>query len=131
MNLRSRSKVSAEFSMSSMTDLVFLLLIFFIITSSLVTTSALEIILPNSKSVSVKKQDIAITISADLRFDVDGEVVPSESVEGALLAKVAGDPSAVIVLKADKMVPTGELVRILDIGYRNRLKMIIATDPNN
>ena len=131
MNLRSRSKVSAEFSMSSMTDLVFLLLIFFIITSSLVTTSALEIILPNSKSVSVKKQDIAITISADLRFDVDGEVVPSENVEGALLAKVAGDPSAVIVLKADKMVPTGELVRILDIGYRNRLKMIIATDPNN
>jgi biopolymer transport protein ExbD len=114
-----------------MTDLVFLLLIFFIITSSLVTTSALEIILPNSKSVSVKKQDIAITISADLRFDVDGEVVPSENVEGALLAKVAGDPSAVIVLKADKMVPTGELVRILDIGYRNRLKMIIATDPNN
>jgi len=130
MNLRSKSKVSAEFSMSSMTDLVFLLLIFFILTSTLVTTSALDIILPNSKAQTVKKQDVKITISADLQFDVDGDIVPAEMVERALLAKVAGDPTAVIILRADKMVPTGETVRILDIGYRNRLKMIIATDPN-
>ena len=116
--------------MSSMTDLVFLLLIFFILTSTLVTTSALDIILPNSKAQTVKKQDIAITISADLQFDVDGQIVPAELVESTLLAKIAGDPTAVIILKADKMVPTGETVRILDIGYRNRLKMIIATDPN-
>lgn len=116
--------------MSSMTDLVFLLLIFFILTSTLVTTSALDIILPNSKAQTVKKQDVKITISADLQFDVDGDIVPAEMVERALLAKVAGDPTAVIILRADKMVPTGETVRILDIGYRNRLKMIIATDPN-
>lgn len=130
MNLRSRSKVSAEFSMSSMTDLVFLLLIFFILTSTLVTTSALDIILPNSKAQTVKKHDVTVTVSADMRFSIDGDIVPAENVERALLAKVGGDPTAVVILRADKMVPTGETVRILDIGYRNRLKMIIATDPN-
>ncbi len=129
MNLRSRSKVSAEFNMSSMTDLVFLLLIFFILTSTLVTTSALDIILPKSQAQTVKRHDVTITISEDMRYSVDGDIVDAAAVERAVLAKTGGDPEAVIILKADKNVPTGETVRILDIGYRNRLKMIIATDP--
>ena len=129
MNLKSRSKVSAEFSMSSMTDLIFLLLIFFILTSTLVTTSALDVILPKSKAQTVKKHDVTVTISPDLQFSVDGDIVPAGNVEGAILAKTAGNADAVVILRADKDVPTGETVRILDIGYRNRLKMIIATDP--
>ncbi len=131
MNLRSRSKVSAEFSMSSMTDLVFLLLIFFILTSTLVTTSALDVILPKSKAQTVKKHDVTVTISKDLQYSVDGDIVSPGQVENALLAKVAAVQEAVVILRADKEVPTGETVRILDIGYRNRLKMIIATDPGS
>ncbi len=117
--------------MSSMTDLVFLLLIFFILTSAVVTTSALDIILPKSKAQTVKKHDVTITISEDMVFKVDGEIVTPESIENAVLAKAAGNPEAVIILRVDKTVATGETVRILDIGYRNRLKMIIATDPND
>jgi biopolymer transport protein ExbD len=131
MNFKSRNKVSAEFNMSSMTDLVFLLLIFFILTSAVVTTSALDIILPKSKAQTVKKHDVTITISEDMVFKVDGEIVTPESIENAVLAKAAGNPEAVIILRVDKTVATGETVRILDIGYRNRLKMIIATDPND
>jgi biopolymer transport protein ExbD len=131
MNLRSRSKVSAEFSMSSMTDLVFLLLIFFIITSTLVTSSALDVILPRSKAQTVKKHNLTVTISPDLQFSIDGDLVSYDAVESAILAKISRIEEAepVIILRADEMVPTGETIRVLDIGYRHRLKMIIATDP--
>ena len=117
--------------MSSMTDLVFLLLIFFIITSTLVTTSALDVVLPKSKAQTVKKHDVTVTISEDLRYSVDGDIVNVSGIEAAILAKTAGQPEPVVILRADSKVPTGETVRILDIGYRNRLKMIIATNPND
>ena len=131
MNLRSKSKVSAEFSMSSMTDLVFLLLIFFIITSTLVTTSALDVVLPKSKAQTVKKHDVTVTISEDMRYSVDGDIVSESQIEAAILAKTRGQQEPVVILRADAKVPTGQTVRILDIGYRNRLKMIIATNPND
>lgn len=133
MNLRSRSKVSAEVNMSSMTDLVFLLLIFFILASTLVTSSALDIILPKSGAQTVKKKNITLTVNEDLEFDVNGTIVSYNQVERTLLGEVGklpADEQAVVVLRADQTVPTGETVRLLDIGYRNNMKMIIATDPN-
>ena len=129
MNLRSRSKVSAEFSMSSMTDLVFLLLIFFMLTSTLVTSSALDVILPKSKAQSVNKAQITVTITPELELSVNKDVVPVDQVEARILALANGDPESVIILRADESVPTGETVRIMDMAYRNRLKMVLATDP--
>ena len=133
MNLRSRSKVSAEVNMSSMTDLVFLLLIFFILASTLVTSSALDVILPNSDAQTVKKKNITLTVNEDLEFDINGTIVSREQVENTLVAaasKLNADEQAVVVLRADQSIPTGETVRILDIGYRRNMRMIIATDPN-
>jgi len=133
MNLRSRSKVSAEVNMSSMTDLVFLLLIFFILASTLVTSSALDIILPKSGAQTVKKKNITLTVNEDLEFDLNGTIISYDQVESRLKAAVsqlAFDEEPVIVLRADQSIPTGETVRILDIGYRNNMRMIIATDPN-
>ena len=129
MNLKSRSKVSAEFSMSSMTDLVFLLLIFFMLTSTLVTSSALDVILPKSKAQSVNKAQITVTITAELEVSVNEDVIPVDQVEARILALANGDPESVIILRADESVPTGETVRIMDMAYRNRLKMVLATDP--
>ena len=80
MNLRSRSKVSAEVNMSSMTDLVFLLLIFFILASTLVTSSALDIVLPKSGAQTVKKQNITLTVNEALEFDVNGTIVGYDQV---------------------------------------------------
>ncbi|GAB5556573.1 MAG: biopolymer transporter ExbD [Schleiferiaceae bacterium] len=130
MNLKSRSKVSAEFSMSSMTDLVFLLLIFFMLTSTLVTTSALDIILPKSKAQTVKKQDVQVTISKDLQFSLDGDIISESTLESALMRKVAGLDQAVVILRADESVPAGKLVMVMDIAYRNKIKMVLATDPS-
>ncbi len=133
MNLRSRSKVSAEVNMSSMTDLVFLLLIFFILASTLVTSSALDVILPKSGAQTVKKKNITLTVNEDLEFDINGTIVSYDQVENTLVAaasKLNADEQAVVVLRADQSIPTGETVRILDIGYRNNMRMIIATDPN-
>jgi biopolymer transport protein ExbD len=129
MNLKSRSKVSAEFSMSSMTDLVFLLLIFFMLTSTLVTSSALDLILPKSKAQSVNKAQITVTITPELEVRVNEDVLPVDQVEARILALANGDPESVIILRADESVPTGETVRIMDMAYRNRLKMVLATDP--
>jgi len=128
MNLRSRSKVSAEFSMASMTDLVFLLLIFFMLTSTLVTSSALDVILPKSKAQSVNKASITVTIDADLKVSVNDAVVPMDQLELQLLSLASQDPERLVILRADESVPTGETVRIMDIAYRNRLKLVLATD---
>ncbi len=126
--------------MSSMTDLVFLLLIFFILASTLVTSSALDIKLPKSDAQTVKKQNITLTVYPDtltvnnvLKFNLDGVYISSDEVEDRLkeaAAKQSADEQPVIVLRAHKDVSTGETVRILDIGYQNNMRMIIATDPN-
>jgi len=130
MNLKNRSKVSAEFNMSSMTDMVFLLLIFFMLTSTLVTTSALDVILPKSKAQTVKKSTVTVTINPDLQVSVNSDIVEPSQLEIAILEAAASDPEAVIILRADESVPTGETVRVMDIAYRNRIKMVLATDPS-
>jgi biopolymer transport protein ExbD len=122
-----------------MTDLVFLLLIFFILASTLVTSSALDIKLPKSDAQTVKKQNITLTVYPDtltvnkvLKFNLDGVYISRDEVEDRLkeaAAKQSADEQPVIVLRAHEDVSTGETVRILDIGYQNNMRMIIATDP--
>jgi biopolymer transport protein ExbD len=128
MNLRSKSKVSAEFSMSSMTDLVFLLLIFFMLTSSIVTTTALDVTLPKSKAQTVNRENVVVQVGSDLKYKVDGEEVSIGALESSILNSVAGKEDAVVLLAVDGSIPTDETVRVLDIGYRNGLKMTLATD---
>lgn len=115
--------------MASMTDLVFLLLIFFMLTSTLVTSSALDVILPKSKAQSVNKASITVTIDSVLKVSVNDAVVPMDQLELQLLSLASQDPERLVILRADESVPTGETVRIMDIAYRNRLKLVLATDP--
>lgn len=130
MNLKNRSKVSADFNMSSMTDMVFLLLIFFMLTSTLVTTNALEIQLPKSDATNVKKANVSVTINEELQFSIDNDIVDAAELEQGILQAVNNNPEAVLIIRADQSVPTGETVRVLDIAYRNRIKVVLATDPN-
>ncbi len=129
MELKRRNRVSAEFSMSSMTDIVFLLLIFFMLASTLVTSSALDLILPSSKVQSVKRQDVTVNISPDVRFSVGKQIVSEDQLESLILSETKGDPEAVVMLRADKSVPYEKVVLVMDIAYRNKLKMIAATNP--
>ena len=129
MDLKRRNRVSAEFSMSSMTDIVFLLLIFFMIASTLVTTSALDLVLPKSKAQTVKRKDVTVNISPDLRFSVGSQIVSESQLEAEVLRQVENKEDAVLILRADQSVPYEKVVKVMDLAYRNRLKMIAATDP--
>jgi biopolymer transport protein ExbD len=129
MKLAPRNKVSPEFNMSSMTDLVFLLLIFFMLTSTLVTPAALDVVLPKSKAQTVKKATVSVTIDKDFQYSVGSNVVSVDEIETYLLQEVAKNAESVVVLRVDESVPTGKTVQIMDIAYRNRIKLVLATDP--
>ncbi len=116
--------------MSSMTDLVFLLLIFFIILSTLVSPYALPVDLPTSKNKTKQKPKISVTITKDLTYSIGSETVAEADFETALKAKLAsGDLDPSIVLHVDKSVPTGNMVTVLDVAKRNNCKIVLATKP--
>lgn len=127
MALKSRNKVSAAFSMSSMTDIVFLLLIFFMLTSTLVTTNALDLVLPNSTAQTVKKQRVSVSINENLEYYIDKEQVELKYIEAELIEKLAGQEEQVVVLRVDKAVAIEHAVAVMDIAYRNKFKIVLAT----
>ncbi|MFA5297120.1 MAG: biopolymer transporter ExbD [Lutibacter sp.] len=129
MDIRGRNKVSAEFSMSSMTDIVFLLLIFFMITSTLVTTSALDILLPKASGITENKKDVSISITKDLLFYIDNKMVSEETLEQDLLTLLKGKETPTIILRAEEGVPIEKAVKVMDIANRNRYKVILAVRP--
>lgn len=129
MPIQRRNRVSAEFSMSSMTDIVFLLLIFFMLTSTLVSPNALKLFLPSSSSKTQAPQTISVSIDKDINYYVEDQKMPFENIESALVSRISNIPDATIVLKVDKSVPTEYLVNVMDIANRNQFKMILATSP--
>jgi len=129
MNLRSRNKINAGFSMSSMTDLVFLLLIFFIIVSTLVSPYALPVDLPESGNRTKDKQTTSLRIGADLIHSINNRVVDPKNLEGELAQVLADQSEPGILLSVDKSVPTGVMVKVLDIAKRNKWKIVLKTKP--
>ena len=129
MSLRSKNKVSATFNMSSMTDIVFLLLIFFMLTSTLVSPNALKLLLPNSKSKTLEKQTISVSITPEIDYFIGDVQYPFESLEGELIARLSQEVDPAIVLHADKSVDIEYAVKVMDIAYRNKFKVVLATNP--
>jgi biopolymer transport protein ExbD len=113
--------------MSSMTDLVFLLLIFFVIVSTLVSPYALPIDLPKGSSTSPKKPTVAIRINSDLIITINDKTVVEEELELALRQEMAGRTEEPIVLQVEQSVPTGLMVTVLDVAKRNHWKIALAT----
>lgn len=126
---KTRNKVSTEFNMSSMTDIVFLLLIFFMITSTMVTTNALDLILPNGKGKTDSNKSIAVSIDKDLAFYIDQDKVDELQIESLLLGLLSKSENKAIVLRAEKSVPHEKVVYVMDIAYRNQIKMVVAVNP--
>lgn len=129
MKLRGRNKVSAEFSMSSMTDIVFLLLIFFMLTSPAITPEALDLILPKAKGKTTTVQNISVSITKDLQVYIDNERVSSSSLEQKLKQKLVGVEEPTIILRAEEGVPIEKAVNVMDIANRNRYKIVLAVKP--
>ncbi|PKQ44788.1 ExbD/TolR family protein [Confluentibacter flavum] len=131
MNIRGRNKVSPEFNMSSMTDIVFLLLIFFMIASTLVSTSAIDILLPKASGKTENKKSIAVSIQKDLTYYIDEKRVGESVLESELIAALSNEESPTVVLRAEKSVPVENVVKVMDIANRNKFKIILAVKPNN
>ena len=130
MALKSRNKVDPAFNMSSMTDIVFLLLIFFVVLSTLVSPNAIPVDLPKSNSKTKEKPQVAVRIDADLVFAVNNKVIDPLSLETEMINAMAAFPDdPAIVLHVDQTVPTGFTVNVLDIAKRNEWRIILATDP--
>lgn len=130
MNFRGRNKVDAGFSMSAMTDIVFLLLIFFMLTSTAVTTNALDLILPKAKGLTTTQQNVSVSITSNLDYYVENERVSPQSVENLIVSKVEGLDNPTIILRAEEGVPIEHAVKIMDIANRNRYKIVLAVNPN-
>ena len=127
MALKTRNKVSAAFNMSSMTDIVFLLLIFFMITSTLISPNALDLVLPKSNGQSTETPTTSVSITSDLTFAVEREIVDYNNLEQILQQKLAGKEKPTISLHADKDVPVEYVVKVMNIAKNNRYRVILAT----
>lgn len=119
--------------MSSMTDIVFLLLIFFMVTSTLIAPNALKLLLPQSNNQTQAKPVTTISITGDLRYFVNNNGNPTQvrfnEIEPFLKRTLAAEGDIYISLHADKSVPIDEVVKIMNIARRNEYKMILATSP--
>ncbi|MDZ4751621.1 MAG: biopolymer transporter ExbD [Flavobacteriales bacterium] len=129
MDFGRRNKVSAESNMASIADLVFLLLIFFIIMSTMVVNGE-QVDLPQTKGVEPSGANaVTLTITEDLRFLVDNVELPKEQVELRLKAILESRTDKLLVLNIDRWVPTGETIEMVSIAKINGWKVVVATKP--
>jgi biopolymer transport protein ExbD len=131
MNFKSKNRINAEFSMSSMTDIIFLLLIFFMLTSNFVTPSGLPVSLPSSKASTIVMQKVSVTITPDLQYFVNDKPMPYENIASELESLLASTAQGegVVVLHVDKTVPVEHLVKIAGIATHLKAKVTLATLP--
>ena len=128
MKLKGRNKVSPDFSMSSMTDIVFLLLIFFMLTAN--SPNALDLLLPKAKGKSTNTQNVSVSIDKNLRYFVNNERINGEYIEIELKKALEGQDKPTIILRAEESVAIKEAVNVMDIANRNNYKVILAVRPN-
>ena len=132
MNLRKRNRALPEVSTSSLNDIMFFLLLFFLIISTLVNPSVIKLTLPNSKkSQEVHKQPITIDVTGDLKYYVNNTPVSFSDLEAAIQIEVNRTQEATVVLRLDKSLSVQDLVDVLQIGDKLQVKMILATKPSN
>ncbi|MCK5838462.1 MAG: biopolymer transporter ExbD [Bacteroidales bacterium] len=136
MAIQTRNKRNAEFNTAPMSDLVFLLLIFFMLTSTLVAPNAIKLLLPSSDSKTIAKPaTVTVYIDPELNFYVDGNPVNEGQLQTELAQKLLNENDASVVLKAEKSVPVQYVVTVIDaVNKVNRMynakhKVILATFP--
>ena len=132
--LQRRAKISPNFSMASMTDVIFLLLIFFMITSTVVSPNAIKVLLPQGKQQTSAKPLTRVIIDKDLNFyaafgNDKEQAIALEELPPFLQSCAAKEPEMYVALYADEAVPYREIVKVLNIANENKFKMVLATRP--
>lgn len=134
MALKRRNKIQTTFSMSSMTDVIFLLLIFFMVTSTVVFPNAIKVLLPQSKKQTSATPLARVTIDEKLNYYVAfgnerEHSVTFEEITPWLQNMQLEEPDMYVALYADETVPYREVVKVLDIANRENFRMVLATRP--
>ena len=134
MALKRRAKLSPNFSMASMTDVIFLLLIFFMITSTVVSPNAIKVLLPQGKQQTSAKPLTRVIIDKDLNFyaafgNEKEHALGLEELTPFLQSCADKEPEMYVALYADETVPYREIVKVLNFANENHFKMVLATRP--
>ncbi len=135
MALKRNTKVDAQFSVSSMTDIVFLLLIFFLVTSTLINPNALKLLLPKSTGQVNAKATVSVSIKDwgddTYTYHINGDTEPTlfQDVEDELIGLLSQEEDPTFSIYSDQTVPVGEVVQVMNIAKRNHYKVILATQP--
>ena len=135
MAFKRTTKVNSEMSMSSMTDLVFLLLIFFLVTSTLVNPNALKLLLPKSTGQVSAKPTVSVSIKdwggETYTYHLNGDETPVQfsDLEDGLVGLLQEEVDPTFSIYSDESVPIKEVVSIMNIAKRNHYKVILATQP--
>ena len=127
MDFKTRNKITPNFNMSSMTDVVFLLLIFFMIASTLAKNlNTIDVKLPQAKGKSENRENISVSIDRKNRFYIDGEFVSKKNIKDELITKLSKSNKRVVILRSDSNVPIKEIVYVMDIANKNSIKVVLA-----
>jgi len=135
MAIQMRNKRDTQFSMASMSDLVFLLLIFFMLTSTLVSPNAIKLLLPSSNSKTMATQNVTVYINKARNFYVEDRRVKASNLQNVIFSSIKNDANASIVLRSDKSAPVQDIVVVIDAvnninnKYGTKHKVILATKP--
>ena len=127
MDFKTRNKITPNFNMSSMTDVVFLLLIFFMIASTLAKNlNTIDVKLPQAKGKSENRENISVSIDSKNRFYIDGQFVSKKNIKDELITKLSKSNKRVVILRSDSKVPIKEIVYVMDIANKNSIKVVLA-----
>jgi biopolymer transport protein ExbD len=127
MDFKTSNKITPNFNMSSMTDVVFLLLIFFMIASTLAKNlNTIDVKLPQAKGKSENRDNVSVSIDDKNRFYLDGELVNKKDLKDKLLKKLSTSNKRIIILRSDSKVPINEIVHVMDIANKNSVKVVLA-----
>ncbi len=130
MNLRRRHKIAAEVNTSSMNDIMFFLMLFFLIASTVVNPNVIKLLLPKASSgQAVAKKTISVSITKDLQYYVEKQAVSADQIEPVLRSYLDGTDELTAILYVDRTVQIQDIVNVMDISNKLKVKLVLATDP--
>lgn len=130
MNLRRRQRPAAEVQTSAMNDIMFFLMLFFLIASTVTNPNVIKMLLPRSDSgQSVSKKTVTIAVTKDLEYFLDKQPVQLEEIQPRLLAYKQKAQDLTIILYVDRTVAIQDVVQIMDIANKMGIKLVLATEP--
>ncbi|UWY28735.1 biopolymer transporter ExbD [Flavobacterium sp. TR2] len=130
MSIKRKRRFHAEVATSSLSDIMFFLLLFFLIISTLANPNVIKMTLPKAKAnEKTNKQLISLSVTEDKKFYIDKQEVAFENLETSLMSKIGTDKEQTVVVRIPFNLQVQDLVDVLQIGVKNNLKFVIATSP--